>query len=306
MTFVELDFSYNNSVLAPLADLEPPKDKNTLDVKLADLPESMALPIGSMYKALFNKQASDDLVVFRLVFKDGRVPKLYSPAIYKKDDKLAMRWGNDILELAIGKSTLEAETIAKTDFNFNFTDQRIGKYEESVLEFVLTDYEGYDEVVMPFVVKRASYEEPFDSAKAKQLFKKGQSAELCELIAELKTGTGGSVSGDVYGNDVLPQGVDITIIRAVPRTTQYGQNYILTAQANPEIGLKTDTNFWGFSKIKQKLNKGAVIDAKHPATLNFVKTVNDAGDTRYNMKFDVHWLETEDTLKLTNLLSNWS
>lgn len=307
MTFVELDFSYNNPVLAPLADLEAPEGKNTLDIRLKDLPSTMAEPMSLVYEALLGEEAKEDDTAFRLVFKDGRLPKLYSPALYRKNDNLAIRWGNNVVELAVGKNTLKTEALENVDIEFSFIETKIGKYSEASLSVILNDYKGYDEIVMPFTVKKVNYEEDFDIAKAKQYLKKGQASELCDLFAELKTGSGGSVTGDVYGNDVLPQGVDIELIKAVKRTTQYGDNYIFTARANADIGLLEDTNFWGFSKLKQKLNKGALINEKHPATLNFAKTINDAGDTRYVFdKLDVHWPETENSIKLTNLLANWS
>jgi len=311
MVFVSLDFSYSNPVLAPLVDLEPPADKTNLDIKLKDLPSHMADPLAAMYKALTNKEAKLDTVVFRLVFKDGRAPKLYAPALYQFGNNLVLRWGKEQIKFVVTKGALDLvdnTALAGTDatLDTSFAEAQVGKYSESVLELILNDFEGYDEIVMPITVKRANYDEAFEGNKAKQYLKKGNAKELLAMFAELKTGSGGGVTGDVFGNDILPQGVDIVLINAVARETQFGTNYIITAQANLEIGLDANVNFWGFSKVKQKLNKGAVINKDHPAVLNFVKTTNDKGDIRYNIKLSVYWPETENSIKLSNILANWS
>ena len=307
-TFVELDFSYDSPVLAPLADLTPPSDKNALNIPVKLLPQTMAKPISVLYEALTGKQLTDDATVFRLVFSSGRAPKLYSPAIYRKDNGLVIRWGNELIPLTIDKSSLTTENAEKLELDASFGENKIGRYDESCIHFTLSDFGGYDEIIMPFPVKRANYEEPFDIGKAKIFLKKGNADELINLFSEAKMGSGGGgkVSGDVYNNDALPQGVDIKLIRAVSRDTKFGKNFIVTAEANPEIGLMQDTNFWTFSKLKQKLVRGAIIDADHPATMNFTRFLNDKGDTRYTIELDIHWPENDNGIKLSELCANWN
>jgi hypothetical protein len=295
MSFVELDFSYENPVLAPLADLVPPTDKSSLDITLGQLPESMAKPIGVIYKVLTGSEPLEDLTVFRLVFREDKsTPKLYPPALYQKDGQLVIRWGNDLIPVELNGDQYE----------LNFDLARIGRYEDTSLIVVVPDFGGFDEVTMPFPVKKANFEEEFNLKQAKIYLKKGETDKLVDLLAEPKTG-GSDSDIPLVNTDDLPQGVDIQVVKARAVNTKFGKNYMLVAKENPDVGLYGPVKFFGFSRIKQKLNSGALISEEYPATLNFTKGANDKGETRYEMTFDVHWPETQDTLKLSSILSDW-
>lgn len=307
MTFLTLDFSFDNAVLAPLADLKAPVGKDYLDITVSQLPSQMANPIKAVYKSLTGLELENNSVVFRLVFKDGKTPKLYSPTIYSQEGKLVLRWGQDVIDLQVNKNSVTPpETLFEgVGYSATIDQVKIGRYPENVLNFIVSDFEGYDEIVMPLVLKNANWESKFDLAQAKAFLKKGNAEGLVGLIAEMKSGGGSYNNNPMVSNDNLPQGVDLTIIKARKVETKFGVNYVLTAQADPEIGLEQDVDFFGFSQIRKKLNNGALIDSDNPATLNFVKGANDKGEVRYQMTFDVKWKQDETTLNLSEVLANW-
>lgn len=307
-TFVELDFGFSNPILAPLGDIQAPDGKNVLDVPFDKLPESLAKPASTVFQAIFGKSAEPTDTLFRLAFRAGKQPKLYVPTIARSGEHLALRWGNSIMNFSIGKNELKPIEgfEGQPELEFSFGEAKLGQYNEPCLFLTVAEFAGFDEITMPLAIRKANYEVEFDISLAKQALKKGDAKALLDMFGELKVASGeGSVQGDVYGNDVLPQGVDIKIIKAVARDTSYGRNYILTAEANAEIGLEADTNFWGFGAIKRKLGNGAIISPDKPAKLNFIKGKNAKGETRYQMSFDVHWPESADSIKLSDLLATW-
>jgi hypothetical protein len=308
-TFATLDFSFDNPVLAPLESLTPPAGKDSLDIQISKLPDSMANPLKAVYKSLTAKDLREDTVVFRLVFKEDKSPKLYSPAIYSQEGTLVLRWGQEIIPLSLKKSSLTpVEALFEgVEYSATIDKVKIGQYKESVVNFTISDFEGYDEIVMPLVLKGSNWELKQDDflASAKVHLKKGNVEELVGMIYELKSSGGSYSNNPLVSNDDLPQGVDLLIIKSRKVETKFGTNYVLTARANPEIGLEQDVDFFGFSQIRKKLNSGAFIDSDNPATLNFVKGTNEREEVRYKISFDVKWSENENTLSLSEVLANW-
>lgn len=308
MTFLTLDFSYDNPLFAPFADLVAPEGKTSLDLRLEHFPATYANGFSAMYKALTGAVLEAEATIFKLVFKPGRAPKLYGPAIYKQNDRLVCRWGNAIIELNLGKGCLMPVNgdIDQDLISANIDSVKIGKYQESVINIALEEYEGFEELVMPFPIKPIDWQEGFDLVKGKQLLKKGD-VGLISLFAELRTEhSKNSANSIVYGNDVLPQGVDLQVIDARACSTLHGISYILTVAANAEVGLEADVQVWAFSKIRKKLEQGAMVSKEAPGLLNFTKSLNAAGETRYKIRFDANWPESEGTMSLSSILATWN
>lgn len=305
MKIAELDFSFN-SVLAPLADIVPPADDDkTLNINIKAFEGTdLAEPISIFYEQLTGKKLTEDEAIFALVARKDKPNKLYGPALYQDEGKFVIRWGNTFVPMVLEGGTLRPEANEEAEFVVQpSAETRIGQYKEACLIFSLIDFGEYDEILMPICFKRADWEIAFDERQIATALRKNDVQVFQNLLAQInKNGGGVSADGD---NTLLPQGVDLKVIAAYPRNTKFGVNYIFTVQADPELGIEKDLNIWAFGDVKKKFKAGGVVSEEKPGILNFTATVNDKGEKRYNISFDVDWGEAKGVVKMQQVLGTW-
>lgn len=308
---IDVNFSFDNKALAPLIKkVEAPGFKKTHDyinLTLANCGKVFRNQFQTFFSFLTNDEVSLDTDILTISLK-GQSPRLYIPSLYSdmENQTLVIKVGRQVFPISLQDGLVKTPVeVGNLDIYFEFTKATIGRYDEDVLMLNIEQGEGEDDLNFPIAIRKKDWKAELDTQAINKALRKGDIDALLNVFQPLPEIKEGSGSGNILTAKDLPQGVDLKVIGAKPIKTQYGGNYILTIQANPEVGLETDVQVFAFGNIKYDLNNGGTVSKENPGTLNFTIYLNEQGNTRYNLSFIPYYEFSDEDVDISDILTNW-
>lgn len=307
-----LDLSIQNPQFAKLRTLKPAPGQNSLAIPNSALPKSVRAGLGLAYKTFTGKGLPADESAMFATFADGEFSRLYSPAVYKVDGALVLKWGNELLPI-----TIDGQEFVIGEGNGELVREKFGKYDETLLSYFIEDEDG-NEVTFKAPIKAKNYKEAIEPAKMKAQLKKGNMAALLELVAE--PGSVGEANKRPKIDVKLDQAFDIRqVVLAQPTEagaqaleficwgaqrikTSYGNTYALRIPNQPgfEQFMSAEESVgtaWSQKSLNTYFEGGFAPTEENPATLTLTATPWQNDATKFSYKAHVEgdcWLDDED------------
>lgn len=307
-------------------------DKDWTDVPNRALPADVFKALSAIYSQLSGGQELDSegytfsvradngifkSIVAPSVFRDADVPEEGDEITPK--DNLVIRWGGHFFPLTLtseGVSFADADPKAK--MKLRFATEKVGKWDETVLNVSLTNSKDKEIYTMSFPVRSADWENKLDPDVADVLMEEGSIAELLDYF-QLKpsgNGTGGGGKNRLKGHFVkaghFPIG-NYTATSYRTKVTPYKTEYLIQVQV-PEpfvapINLKdeesgqwvereVEVSDWAIMKSNTALGRvfaaEPIVNEENPAKIEIYEHGDYNGKPVAKLRVEVSSFEEKD------------
>lgn len=316
-----IDTTLNNPQLAKLRTLKPAPGQNTLAIPNSALPKSMKAGLQAVYLAMTGRNLDESACTLLATFAEGEFHRLYGPAVYRNGDELMIKWGDEMLSVAIVGSEFAVGCAS-----CELVREKFGRYEETTLDAFVEAADG-NEYTFKAVIKLANYKIALEPAKIKAQLKKGNVQALLSLVAEP-----GSASSSQSGNrprievnlsdafdirSAIPQESDaegeplqgkleFVCWGAQPIKTSWGTTYALRIPAQPGLEAFIEEGqvgtAWSQKSINAYCEGGWAPTEDEPGLITIVATpwASDASKRSYKASVsEGAWLDDGEGLDLS-------
>jgi hypothetical protein len=256
------------------------------EMKNSALPRTMREELNLIYKSLVGTDLSE--IGFTFLIKatsDGTFDKIYSPSLYRLDDKLVIDWGGIEIPLDIDDKGMFSTLNRDKSCKFAFKNIELNDYKTETLS--VTVRSGDLIITMPIPLRFADYKNP-GTAELFTAYLEDQNissigAYLTDFTAKGKGDNVFRPEGFLIKESALPVG-EYTVHSYWEKETAYGPKYYMTVKVNESFtGLARvkDNETWSDKEVEvtdwaivnansgssRVLSARPIIDLENPAKL---------------------------------------